>query len=80
MREIQAESFGMTEAVLYLDVYPHSTAAMAYYQRCRRNLARLTAAYEEHYGPLTAGGDLNDGATPCRWRWSTEPWPWEMEE
>ncbi len=80
MHRIQSIDFALTETVLYLDVYPHDRAAMNYFRRYRRELDRLVEEYERLYGPIKAGGDMSDARDGCQWKWSTEAWPWQMEE
>lgn len=80
MHRIQSTDFALTETVLYLDVYPNDRAAMNYFRRYRRELGRLTEEYERLYGPIKAGGDMSDTHDVCQWKWSTEAWPWQMEE
>lgn len=75
LSEIRALSFALVETNLYLDSYPESTEALAYFRRVRDELRQKTEAYEKAYGPLTAmGATAKDG-----WDWVTTPWPWESE-
>ena len=39
-------------------------------------LDMVIEAYEKKYGPLTATSPENRDT----WKWSTEPWPWQLEE
>ena len=75
LRRIAELSFVTLETNLYLDGHPSDTAALAFFRKNNEELCRLTEAYEEEYGPLTASGD-GYGDT---WLWSTTKWPWEME-
>ena len=44
--EIRALSFALVECNLYLDSYPESAEALAYFRRVRDELAAKTAAHE----------------------------------
>lgn len=75
MKQIQAYSFAVKEAVLYLDTHPDDKAALAYFDKYRQLLWEATRNYEEHHGPITA--DATD--TSRGWAWVLEPWPWELD-
>ena len=75
MKQIQAYSFAVKEAVLYLDTNPEDKAALAYFDKYRKLLWEATRNYEEHHGPITA--DATD--TSRGWAWVLEPWPWELD-
>ena len=75
MKQIQAYSFAVKEAVLYLDTHPDDKAALAYFDKYRKLLWEATRNYEEHHGPITA--DATD--TSRGWAWVLEPWPWELD-
>ena len=73
--KISAVDFAITETVLYLDAYPTSEKALAFYRRLVAQKAGLVTEYERRYGPLTHFGN-----TDCStWRWVDGPWPWECE-
>ena len=75
LSEIRALSFALVETNLYLDSYPESTEALAYFRRVRDELRALTTAYENAHGPLTVMG----ATAKAGWDWVTTPWPWESE-
>ena len=75
MKQIQAYSFAVKEAVLYLDTHPEDRVALAYFDKYRKLLKEAKCTYEEHYGPITA--DATD--TSRGWAWVLEPWPWELD-
>ena len=65
--------FTVHEINLYLDSHPENKMAMRYFRKYNEELKRLTAAYEQIYGPLTATSETN-----CEeWSWIKRPWPWE---
>ena len=72
LRALQIAGFEMTEAALYLDVYPDCDEARKYFDECRRQYVDLAGEYEEQNGPLTHAGTA-DGA----WNWIDGPWPWK---
>lgn len=76
MKKIAELSFAAVETNLYLDAYPDNREALAYFRKINDELERATEAYEEEYGPLTAGGDGYDED----FRWAKMPWPWQTEE
>ena len=73
-RQLQAESFAVTEAALYLDGHPHDKAAMDYYNKHNARLKSLAAKYEKEFGPLTMFSNNS-----CTWEWTADVWPWEYE-
>lgn len=75
LRQIRAVDFALYETVLYLDVYPKSTAAMETYQRLKTQREELHAAYEAAYGPLTPFGNESETS----WDWVKGPFPWEYD-
>ena len=75
LSEIRALSFALVETNLYLNSYPESAEALAYFRRVRDELRQKTEAYEKKYGPLTVmGATATNG-----WDWVETPWPWESE-
>ena len=73
MKAIQAYSFAVYDALLYLDAYPNSREAQEHYNKYQRLLAKATADYEGKYGHVTAPKETKD------WKWTDGPWPWQME-
>ena len=73
LRKIQEVDFALYETVLYLDVYPCSSEALAYYHTLVCEMEALTNEYESKIGPLTAFGNRDK---TC-WNWVKKPWPWE---
>ncbi|MBQ4324604.1 MAG: spore coat protein CotJB [Clostridia bacterium] len=77
MNHLQALSFAMQEALLYLDGHPDSTAAARYYNKVSTAYEAAKREYEEKYGPLSVGGGTAAN-TNGRWLWVEGPWPWEV--
>lgn len=76
MQYIDEVSFGMDEAVLYLDTHPTDPKALEYYERLRMLRKQAIDAYTNHFGPLT----FRDVKTCDYWAWVKTPWPWEVED
>ncbi len=74
MRRLQVVEFTLYDTLLYLDIYPECTEALAYYNKLleerdalRRSLARKCKR------PMTAFEHTStDG-----WDWTSSPWPWD---
>lgn len=73
MRKIAETDFALYETILYLDAYPESKEALAYYRALNDTRKALMAEYENQFGPLTAFGNTD----PCSWNWTKTPWPWQ---
>ena len=74
MRKLQIADFELTEANLYLDVYPNCKKGLEYFYTARDKAAYLRQEYESKYGPLTAAANKGDS-----WSWIDSPWPWKCE-
>ncbi len=72
---MQAVDFAIVETGLYLDAYPDSRAAMAYYQKLIAERETLAEAIHAQCGPTTA----RDNKNPASWDWIKGPWPWQAE-
>ncbi len=73
LRRLQALDFSIYDTVLYLDAYPDSADAMAYYKKLiaeRESLIKTLSA--SHNAPTTA---FDNAGT--EWDWVKGPWPWE---
>lgn len=75
MKKIMETNFACIDLNLFLDTHPYDTRALELFQEMSKKLKRLTALYEENYGPITATG-VRGG----RWSWLDSPWPWELEK
>ncbi|HWI55525.1 MAG TPA: spore coat protein CotJB [Desulfobacteria bacterium] len=76
LKEIMSHEFTAVELNLYLDTHPDDTQALAEYNHVSHMLRILKSAYEQCYGPLTNYGT---SMAQCPWRWTDEPWPWQIE-
>jgi spore coat protein JB len=56
---------------LFLDVNPTNEKALADFKRVTAEYRNLIATYEQNYGPLTGGHDVEG-------TWATNPWPWHQ--
>ena len=74
MRQIQIYSFAVYDALLYLDAYPDSKAALAFYNKYKMAEERAIQEYESRYGKIILNGQENS------WEWTNGPWPWQNEE
>lgn len=75
LRKIQELDFAIYETILYLDAYPDSRDALAYYHSLMNARDTLVAEYEANVGPLTAFTNTDQNS----WNWVKSPWPWEYE-
>lgn len=74
MRRLQALDFAIVDTVLYLDAYPHSEEALAYYHKLlaeREEIVRRLA--DSHRRPTT----YMDNTSKDSWNWTEGPWPWD---
>jgi spore coat protein JB len=75
LRKIQEIDFALYETILYLDAYPESAEALAYYHSLLDARKRLVGEYERVYSPLTAFSNTSTS----KWNWVNDPWPWQYE-
>ena len=68
-------NFALVETALYLDAYPDSSEALAYYHKLLDERTALMAEYTQSCGPLTQ----YDNTSQSSWQWVKTPWPWEHE-
>ena len=61
LRKIQACSFALVEANLYLDSHPTCRDGLAYFARHKAEKEKLIAQYN----------------SSKKWEWVTSPFPWE---
>lgn len=76
LEKIQEYCFAVHESELYLDTHPADSDAASYRAKMLAEKEKLTAEYENKYGPLTVQSAEAGGGT---WTWLTAPWPWEYE-
>lgn len=75
-QRLQMIDFALVDLVLYLDAYPHSAKALAYYATLREEREALLRSR-----PEGAACDLTNQGLPdsCVWSWTDDPWPWHIE-
>lgn len=76
LKEIMSHEFTAVELNLYLDTHPDDMQALAEYNHVSHMLRILKSAYEQCYGPLS---NFGTSMAQCPWRWTDEPWPWQIE-
>ena len=72
-RRLKEIDFCLTDVILYLDAYPNSKEALAYYHKLIAERARLTEQMGTAHPPVN--GRENTSAE--HWDWIRGPWPWE---
>lgn len=72
---INAVSFAVDDAKLYLDTHPCSQDALAYFHEYNKLRNQALREYAKYYGPLTI--DTAMASCTDRWNWINEPWPWQ---
>jgi len=74
LHRLQALDFSIIDTVLYLNAYPDSREALAYYQKlvAERDSLKMGMAQTCH-SPVTAF----ENASTDSWDWINGPWPWE---
>lgn len=75
MKKLQMIDFAITETVLYLDAYPDSKPALAYYHKLVSERERLSESLARNGKPITY---MNNADTES-WNWTNGPWPWELD-
>ncbi len=76
MQRVQMLDFALNDLALYLDTHPTDQPALAYYNQYLEMRQAAAKEYVQQFGPLTRG-DYDGGP---RWRWTDDPWPWQIEE
>lgn len=73
-RRLQAIDFSLADTVLYLDAYPSSKEALAYYYKLLAERTELLARMPESCRrPVTC----MDNTSRDAWTWIDGPWPWD---
>jgi len=73
--KLRAIDFALVETTLYLDAYPDSCEALAYYHKLLAERHALAESYTQICGPLTK----RDNTSQTSWQWVKTPWPWELD-
>ncbi len=75
LKQLDAYSFAVDEARLYLDMHPEDEGAKMYFDKNNALRKQAMKAYEKTYGPLLTD---NIDAVKDGWQWTNSPMPWEM--
>ena len=75
MRKLQMVDFAIVETVLYLDAYPESKPALAYYHKLVDESKRLRESLSKAGKPINHMGNADTES----WNWTKGPWPWELD-
>lgn len=75
MRRLQKVDFAIVETCLYLDAYPNSREALAYYQRLITEQKMLRDRLAALGRPITN----SENTAKDQWLWTKGPWPWQIE-
>ncbi len=75
LRNLQVIDFAITETVLYLNAYPDSAQALAYYHKLVNERKKLVENLSRSGHPMTQTDNSDTGS----WRWNDGPWPWQPE-
>ena len=74
LSKLRTLDFSIYETVLYLDAYPHSADALAYYHKLIAERDELTRNLAQGcHMPTTSFNN----ASKSSWDWINGPWPWE---
>ena len=73
-RRLQTVEFSMYDVMLYLDIYPECSEALAYYGKLceERDALRASLAKRCHRPVSACETDVEQG-----WSWIASPWPWD---
>jgi len=75
MKQLQTVEFALVDTVLYLDAYPCSSEALAYYHKLRQERMEILEKMARCNTPIT---NL-DNTSEHSWDWTNAPWPWELD-
>ena len=75
MRELQTVEFALVDTVLYIDAYPCSSEALAYYHKLRQERMEILSKMAHCNTPLTNLDNTSENS----WDWTNAPWPWEFD-
>ena len=73
LKSLSEVQFMLWELHLYLDTHPCDTNAMMRNRKYAAEYRAQLAAFEEKFGPLSAGAGAGEV-------WLQNPWPWETVE
>lgn len=67
--------FAIVDTALYLNAYPESDCALAYYHKLIEERDCLRKKINEECGPMT----IYDNVSEKSWDWVEGPWPWHPD-
>ena len=73
--QVQIAAFAVVEAQMYLDTHCGEKEAAANLYKYQLMLQKASDEYTAMFGPL----NMNAPDATGQWKWSSSPWPWEME-
>ena len=74
METLRKIEFAIVDVALYLNAYPDSDCALAYYRKLIGERECLLRKIHEECGPTT----LYDNVSETCWKWTDGPWPWQQ--
>ena len=78
LKYITEVSFGVYEALLFLDTHCEDREALRYFRQNNEKRNFAMKEYAKLYGPLTISTAEDD--CDSKWKWVNQPWPWEGGE
>ena len=67
--------FSIIDTALYLDAYPDSDCALAYYHKLLEERDCLRKKLAEECGPT----NIYENVSTASWDWVDGPWPWQVD-
>lgn len=74
LHRLQALDFSIIDTILYLNAYPESAEALAYYHKLISERDALKTSLGHHCNMPVTGFE---NASAQSWDWVEGPWPWE---
>ncbi len=75
MEKLRKLEFAIVDVALYLNAYPESDCALAYYHKLIEERDCLMGEINDKCGPMT----LFDNRDKTAWKWAEGPWPWHTD-
>ncbi len=75
MKKVQAASFAVDEARLYLDMHPDDAKALKYFDAKSALRHKAISEYQKQFGPISTE---HINASSDGWTWICGEQPWEM--
>lgn len=80
LKQIYEASFGIDDAVLFLDTHPEDKHALEFLEYCYQLRSLAMKEYNERYEPLSCKDQSvckESGLRDTDWLWGMTPMPWE---